>query len=68
LGQLFTRVPYLPKDARKEQRDVVAQFVKGFGYTPLRSKKLSMVVLVILLIALGLILVLVTFPGLKPLY
>ncbi|MBC8456368.1 MAG: hypothetical protein H8D67_00035, partial [Deltaproteobacteria bacterium] len=67
LGRLFTHVPHLPKDARKERRDVVAQFVKEFGYTPLRSRRLSIVVLIILLIALGLILVLVTFPGLKPL-
>jgi len=66
LGRLFTRVPYLPKDARKERRDVVTQFVKGFGYTPSRSSKLPIVILSILLIALGLILVLVTFPGLKP--
>ena len=68
LGRLFTHVPNLPKDARKERRDVVVQFVKDFGYTPLRSRKLSIVILIILLIALGLVLVLVTFPGLKPLY
>ncbi len=68
LGRLFTRVPYLPKDARKERRDVVAQFVKGFGYTPSRSGRLSIVILIILLIALGLVLTLVTFPGLKPLH
>ncbi|MBL7068907.1 MAG: hypothetical protein ISS34_03540, partial [Candidatus Omnitrophica bacterium] len=41
LGRLFTHVPHLPKDARKERRDVVAQFVKEFGYTPLRSRRLS---------------------------
>ncbi|GAG78519.1 unnamed protein product, partial [marine sediment metagenome] len=52
LGRLFTRVPYLPKGTRKERRDVVAQFVKEIGHTPLRSKKLSIVVLIILLIAL----------------
>ncbi|MEA3490225.1 MAG: hypothetical protein U9R44_07840 [Candidatus Omnitrophota bacterium] len=68
LGRLFTHVPYLPEDARKERRDVIAQFVKERGYTPLRSRRLSIAVLIILLIALGLILVLVTFPGLKSLY
>ncbi|MFH1847075.1 MAG: hypothetical protein ABH869_05925 [Candidatus Omnitrophota bacterium] len=62
LGRLFTHEPCLPKDARRESRDVAAQFVKDFGYTPLRSGKLSVVVLIILLIALGLTLVLVTFP------
>ena len=66
LGRLFTHVPYLPKDARKERRDVVKQFVKDFGYTPLRLRKLPIVILIILLIVLGLILGLVTFPGLKP--
>ena len=68
LGRLFTHVPNLPKDACKERRDVVAQFVKGFGYTPSRSGKLSIVILIIVLIALGLTLALVTFPTLKSLY
>ena len=67
LGRLFTHVPNLPKDARRERRDAVAQFVKDFGYTPLHSMRLSIVVLIILLIALGLILTLVTFPGLRSL-
>ena len=67
LGRLFTRVPYLPKGTRKERRDVVAQFVKEIGDVPLRSSKLSIVVLIILLIALGLVLALFTYPGLKPL-
>jgi len=67
LGRLFTHVPNLPKDARKEHRDVVAQFVKDRCYTPLRSRKLSIIILIILLIALGLILALITFPALKPL-
>ena len=62
LGRLFTHVPNLPKDARKERRDVIVQFVKDLGDTPLRSRKLSIVILIILLIALGLVLVLVTFP------
>jgi hypothetical protein len=68
LGRLFTHAPNLPKDARKERRDVVAQFVKEFGYTPLRSGKLSIVVLIILLIMLGLVLVLFTYPRLKLLF
>ncbi len=67
LGRLFTHVPYLPKDARKEHRDVVAKFVKEFGYTSLRSKKPLIVILIILLTVLGLILALITFPGLKAL-
>ena len=65
LGRLFTHVPNLPKDARRERKDIVAQFVKEFGYSTLRSKKLSIVVLIILLIVLGLMLILVTFPELS---
>ena len=68
LGRLFTRVPYLPKDAHKERKDVVAQFVKGFGYTPSRSGRPSIVVLIIVLIMLGLVLVLFTYPRLKLLF
>ncbi len=67
LGRLFTHVPNLPKDARKERKDVVAQFVKDFDYTPSRSKKLPIVILIILLIALGLVLAMFTFPSLKSL-
>lgn len=65
LGKLFTQTPYLPKDARKERRDLIKQFIKEFEDIPLRSRILSIVVLTILLIALGLILVMVTYPGLK---
>jgi len=67
LGRLFTHEPNLPKGAHKERRDVIAQFVKDFGYTPLRSERLPVVILIILLIVLGLILAMVTFPGLKSL-
>ena len=68
LGRLFTHTPNLPKDAHKERRDIVAQFVKDRGYIPLRSRKLSIVILIILLIALGLILVLFTLPTMGPSY
>ena len=58
LGRLFTHMPRLPKGARKERKDIVVKFVKDFGYTPLRSMKLPIVVLIILLIAIGLVLTL----------
>ncbi len=64
LGRLFTHVPHLPKGARKERKDTVAKFVKDFGYAPLRSMKLPIITLIILLIALGLTLIRV-FPMLK---
>ncbi len=67
LGRLFTHLPNLPKDARKERRDIVIKFVKDFGYAPLRSRKVAITILIILLIVLGLVLGLFTFPGLNPL-
>jgi len=68
LGRLFTHTPHLPKGARKERRDVVAQLVKEFGYSSLRSRKPVIVVLITLLIVLGLILVLIRYPGLRSLF
>jgi len=32
MGRLFTHTPNLPKDVRKERRDIVGKFVKEFGY------------------------------------
>ncbi len=66
LGRLFTHIPRLPEGARKERRDALAQFVREQGFSSLRSRKLTIVVLIAILIALGLILVLITYPGLKP--
>jgi hypothetical protein len=68
LGRLFTHIPRLPEGARKERRDVVVQFIKEFGYSSLRSRRLAIVVLITILIALGLVLVLITYPGLKSLF
>ena len=65
LGKLFTHTPRLPKDARKERKDVVEQFLKEFGGAPLRSGKLSKVVLIILLIVLGCMLVMIKYPVIK---
>ena len=68
LGRLFTHIPRLPKGARKERRDAVARFVKESGYTSLRSRRLAIAVLITLLILLGLVLILITYPALKPLF
>ncbi len=67
LGRLFTHVPRLPKDARKERGDALAQFVKDFGYTSFSLKRVVRLVC-IMLIALGLIMSLVTFVRLKALF
>jgi len=64
LGKLFTHTPHLPKDARKERKDVVKQFLKEFGETPLRSRRLYKGILIIVLMALVFILVMITYPGL----
>ena len=64
LGRLFTHTPYLPEGARKERRDAVKQFVKEFGYTPSGSRTPAIIVLIAVLIALGLVLALVTYPTL----
>jgi len=63
LGKLFTHTPRLPKDAHKERKDVVEQFLKEFGETPLRSRRLYKGTLIILLMALMFILVMITYPG-----
>ena len=63
LGKLFTHTPHLPKDARKERKDAVEQFLKDFGETPLRSRRVYKVALIILLMALVFILAMITYPG-----
>ncbi|MCK4851580.1 MAG: hypothetical protein KAS86_00555, partial [Candidatus Omnitrophica bacterium] len=66
LGRLFTHTPRLPKGARRERRDTVTQFVRGFGYSSFWSKNLRLVILIILLILAGFAAVLFTCPALKP--
>ena len=68
LGRLFTYAPNLPKNSRKERVDIVARFAKDLDQAPLRWRKLSIVIFIILLIVLGLTLAMVTFPGLKLLH
>jgi hypothetical protein len=63
LGKLFTHTPHLPKDARKERKDVVKQFLKEFGETPLRSRCLYKGILIIVLMVLVFILGMITYPG-----
>jgi len=65
LGKLFTFTPHLPKDARKERKDVVEQFLREFGETPLRSRRLYKVFLIILLTVLIFMLLMITCPQIK---
>ncbi len=62
LGRLFTHIPRLPKGSHKERKDLVAQFVKQFGYVPRGSKRLTMLVLIIVLMIIGLIILLLVRP------
>jgi len=64
LGRLFTHIPQLPKGSYKERKDVVAQFVKQFGYTPRNSKILTTLVLIIVLMIISLIVLLLVRPDL----
>jgi len=59
LGKLFTHTPHLPKDARKERKDVLQQFLREFGETPLRSRRLDKVILIIALMVLIFMLVMI---------
>jgi len=63
LGKLFTHTPHLPKHAHKERKDVVEQFLKEFRETPLGSRRLHKVLLIILLMVLVYILITITYPG-----
>jgi len=62
LGKLFTHTPRLPTDARKERKDVVEQFLKDFGETPLRSRRLYKGILIILLMVLVFMLGMLIYP------
>ncbi len=68
LGRLFTYVPRLPKNARREHKDIAAQFIKKFSSVSVYSRKMPVTILIVLAIMLGIILVLFTLPQLKFLY
>jgi hypothetical protein len=61
LGRLFTHRPRLPKGARKERKDVVAQFIKEIG-RPSLSLKWSTVLFAIIFIEIIFILIIILFP------
>lgn len=63
MGQLFTHTPHLPKDARKERRDIVGKFVKEFEYNTSQSMRPTTFVLVFIFLLLCLMLLLLNFAG-----
>ena len=65
MGQLFTHTPHLPKDARKERRDIVGKFVKKFGYNSSQSMRPNSFILVFVFLLLCWLLFLLNFPGWK---
>jgi len=52
MGRLFTHTPQLPKDAHKERRDAVGEFVKKSGYNTSRSMRPTTFVLVFIILLL----------------
>ena len=56
MGKLFTHTPHLPKDARKERKDIVGKFVKEFEYNTSPSMWPTTFVLVFIFLVLCLIL------------
>jgi hypothetical protein len=63
MGQLFTHTPHLPKDARKERRDIVGKFVKELEYNTSQSMRPTTFVLVFIFLLLCLMLLLLNFAG-----
>jgi len=49
LGRLFTHIPRLPKQARKEKRDSIGKFLKEFGYSSSLSTEFFIVVSIIVI-------------------
>jgi hypothetical protein len=68
LGRLFTNIPRLPKNARKERRDVVAQFAKQIGYASFRSKGIVILSLITIIIVSCLITAWFAYPELRLLF
>jgi len=65
MGRFFTHTPHLPKDARKERRDVLTKFVKEFRHASSQSIRPTTVVLMLVLLLLCLILLYTNFPEWK---
>ena len=63
MGRLFTHTPHLPKDARKERRDIVGKFVKELGYNTSQSMRPTTFILVFILLLLCLMLLFLNFSG-----
>lgn len=57
LGRIFTHIPRLPKGARKERRDMLAQLAKEFDCNALGKKRLLRIVLITILVVLVFILI-----------
>ena len=63
MGRLFTHTPHLPKDARKERRDIVGKFVKELGYDTSQSMRPTTFILVFIFLLLCLMLLFLNFSG-----
>ena len=65
MGRLFTHTPPLPKNARKEQKDIISKFVKELRHDDSKSIRATTFILVFILLVLCLIGFLVNFSRWK---
>ncbi len=65
MGRLFTHTPHLPKDARKERRDIISKFVKELGDNTSQPMRPTTFILAFIFLLLCLMLLFLNFSGWK---
>jgi len=65
MGRLFTHTPHLPKDARKERRDIITKFVKELGDNTSQPMRPTTFILAFVFLLLCLMLLFLNFSGWK---
>ena len=66
MGRLFTHTPHLPKDARKERKDIISKFVKELGDNTSQPMRPTTFILAFIFLLLCLMLLFLNFSGWKP--
>ena len=65
MGRLFTHTPHLPKDARKERKDIISKFVKELGDNTSQPMRPTTFILAFIFLLLCLMLLFLNFSGWK---
>ncbi len=65
MGRLFTHTPHLPKDARKERKDIISKFVKELGDNTSQPMRPTTFILAFIFLLLCLMLLVLNFSGWK---